>query len=110
CEWLARQISDRELGPGWRGPLADHALHVDDPPYRAGIATRVRGRRVDLFVARTKLGACEKPKRGQPAVGLATNQAKHPWLERSHPDPDRVRRSRAGIGTIEPVVLPAIRH
>ena len=56
-EWLAGQIPDRELRPGRRGPFADHALNVDDPPDRAGVAARVLGRRVDLLVTGAQLVA-----------------------------------------------------
>jgi hypothetical protein len=39
-ERLARRTPDREPRAGRRGPFADHALHVDDPPDRARITAR----------------------------------------------------------------------
>ena len=104
-EWFAGQIPDRKLRPGWRRPVADHALQVEDPPDRARITARLLGRRVDPLVAGAQLVTREHAERRQPAVRLAADEAEHPRLERSHPDPDRVRGSWAGARAIEPVVL-----
>src|ERR1700732_313986 len=106
-ERLAREITDRELGPPRRALISDHALEVEDPPYRGRVPALPIGCGIDLLVACTQLLAREDAERRPPAVGLAAHEAKHARLECSDPDPDLVGRQWTRPRILEVVVAAA---
>jgi hypothetical protein len=92
---------------GWRrwSRLSQPAGNVEQSPDLARIALGGPGGCVDRGVPLREVFDLQIPERGQPTVGTLSYEAEHARLVRADPYLHTVRRRRASLGAVHPVVL-----